>query len=208
MTILCAPSWTRLAGAASRAAALSLLLLGLACERGEAGARADTAPALVCPPGASVQRVEFAEERGGGFAERCMLPDGVSRHGPSREWDAEGRRRGITNWWQGARHGQTTFWHANGQKSNQAQHYRWQAVGRWLAWDEQGKVIDDHDFGAADPSVGAWPKPELGAPPDELGMTSGAPAPGSAGASPGAAETPTSAPPTDAPDAPPQLPRR
>jgi hypothetical protein len=166
-------------------------LLALGCERGEAGATVATAESLVCPQGAAVQRVEFAEERGGGFAERCMLPDGVSRHGPSREWDAEGRRRGITNWWQGVRHGKTVFWHSNGKKSHEVEHYRWQAVGRWTAWDEQGNVIDENDFGLPDPSMGEWPKPELGEPPPPEAM-----APNSSAAQSGP------------PDAPPQIPQR
>ncbi len=141
------------------------LLTAAACERGEAGATAESAPPLVCPRGASVQRVEFRPERGGGFAERCVLPDGTSRHGPSREWNAEGRPLGVTHWWQGMRHGKTTFWYPSGQKSHEAEHYRWQAVGRWTSWDEQGTVIDQQDFGPPDPSAGAWPRPELGEPP-------------------------------------------
>jgi hypothetical protein len=114
-----------------------------------------------------VQRVDFPEERGGGFAERCVLADGTSRHGPSREWDAEGHQRGITNWWQGMRHGKTIFWHPNGQKSNEAEHYRWQPSGVWTAWDENGKVTDQRDFGPPNRSAGSWPMPELGPPPDE-----------------------------------------
>jgi hypothetical protein len=182
--------------------ALAFLALGLACQRGEIGATADTALPLECPKGASATRVDFPDERGGGFAERCMLSDGVSRHGPSREWDRDGRRRAITHWWQGMRHGKTTFWFPNGQKSHEVQHYRWQATGVWTTWDEQGKVTESKDFGPPATDVGQWPMPELGEPPDAQDYVAGPPA--GEGTAPAAAPAavPSGAPPAADPRAP------
>ena len=136
--------------------------LALACERGEAGATVASAEPLACPAPATVRRIDFPDERGGGFAERCVLQDGVSRHGPSREWGPDGKRRALTHWWQGVRHGKTTFWYPSGRKRNEAEHYRWQPTGVWTSWDEQGKVTDQRDFGPPHPEIGSWPMPELG----------------------------------------------
>jgi hypothetical protein len=188
-------------GSLERATAFGLALalaLGSGCERGSTVVTAQNAPPLQCPAGASVQRVEFPEDRGGGFAERCVLADGSSRHGPSREWDAEGRQRGITHWWQGMRHGKTVFWYPDGSVSNEAQHYRWQPTGVWTAWDESGAITDRRDFGPPDPHSGSWPMPELGPPADEPATANAAappPAPAGESATPaGSATAPSPAP--------------
>lgn len=134
----------------ARLAGVLATLAVAACNPGEPGSTVSNAPPLVCPEGATLQRVDFSEDRGGGFAERCMMPDGVTRDGPSREWYASGKRRGITNWDKGQRHGKTEFWFENGQKKVEAQHDHWKAVGVWFNWDEEGKVLDQRDFGTGD----------------------------------------------------------
>jgi len=151
------------------AVALSFGALGAAgCDTQDTQRTAEYGAPLVCPPGAAVQRVGFSEARGAGYAQRCVLSGGEIRHGPSREFDAEGRLRGVTHWWQGLLHGETIFWHANGQPANRAAHYRRQPVGVWTGWDARGEVTDQRDFGAPDLSQGSWPIPELGLPPDAL----------------------------------------
>ena len=125
-----------------RGAAFGLLLL--ACG--------PTAPPLVCPEGAAVQRVQYPESEGGGYGERCMRPDGT-RHGPSRDWYGAGTLRSLTTWVNGERHGISILWHPNGAKQAEAQHDHWMPVGRWTNWDEAGQVVDERDFGATDVSA-------------------------------------------------------
>jgi hypothetical protein len=177
----------------------ALVLIATAgCNPAEPGTTVSNAEPLVCPEGATLQRVDFPEERGGGFAERCMMPDGVTRSGPSREWYASGKRRGITNWDQGQRHGKTEFWYESGQKKVEAQHDRWKAVGVWTNWDEEGKVVDQRDFGTGDsdslpadaPGTPASdPRSPDSAPAPDAAPAPGAPAPGS-GTPPPATDTP------------------
>jgi hypothetical protein len=137
-----------------RGAWLALLAgLPFGCGSSEPGVTVSSADPLRCPEGALVQRVDFPDDRGGGFAERCVLPDGT-RHGPSREWYASGQRRAQTEWQRGMRHGKSVFWYRNGRKMAEVQHDHWQAVGVWTNWDAEGQVVDQKDFGSA-PQVGA-----------------------------------------------------
>jgi len=111
-------------------------------------ARGDAEP-LVCLEGASVQIVEYSEEHGGGYGERCALPDGT-RHGPSRDWYVNGVMATQTYWIKGERDGKSLMWHPNGVKSAETEHRRWKSVGKWTNWDDEGKVISEYDFGSAE----------------------------------------------------------
>ena len=122
-------------------------LLPLACKA--------PAPPLVCPDGAVIQHVQYAESDGAGHGERCVLPDGT-RHGPSRDWYADGTLRSLTHWVHGDRHGTSTLWFPSGAKQAELQHDHWTPVGRWTNWDEQGHVVDQRDFGG-DVEVAASP---------------------------------------------------
>jgi hypothetical protein len=177
-----------------------------ACSPAEPGTTVSNAEPLACPEGTTLQRIDFPEERGGGFAERCMMPDGVTRSGPSREWYASGKRRGITNWLDGQRHGKTEFWYESGQKKVEAQHDHWKAVGVWTNWDADGKVVDQRDFGTGQSD--SLPADAPVAPAGDSGVpdSEGSAAPGSgtpAGAAPGSDAAPDgSAAPETSPPAP------
>ena len=132
-----------------------------------------TPPPLVCPEGATVELVQYPAERGGGHGERCLRPDGT-RHGPSRDFYEDDTLHSLTSWVDNERDGKSTIWYPNGSKQREIEHSRWRAVGVWTTWDEQGKVIEQTDFGRDDANSSAAAAPATPAP---EGASEGAQAP-------------------------------
>ena len=128
-------------------------LLALGCGVGAEGSDERFMPDPIdCPDGAEPKLFEFSETRIGNrqplsaVGWRCFAPDG-RRHGPSKEWFANGQVSSVTSWWMGEKHGKFEMWHPNGQKRVEGEHDHWNAVGVWTSWDDQGAVLAVRDFG-------------------------------------------------------------
>ena len=132
-------------------ALLGLLALGCGAE---GSADRFVPDPIECPEGAEPKLFEFAGTRIGNrqplsaVGWRCFGADG-RRHGPSKEWFADGQVSAVTSWWMGEKHGRFEMWHPNGQKRVEGEHDHWSAVGVWTAWDDQGTVLSVRDFGSA-----------------------------------------------------------
>ena len=77
------------------------------------------------------------------------------RHGPSKEWYANGQLKREGRYTYGKRTGRFTYWHANGQKLSEGEYRSDKQHGRWVWWHDNGLTSAIGEY-AQGQQVGNW----------------------------------------------------